>query len=612
MNKFTTLLVPLVIPAMGYAQLSGFYNIGGSTPHYADLGAAFDDLMAQGANGDVTFLVHPGTYTGQADLGAVPGNPGQITVRSSTNDADDVTLAWDAVFPLPNHIVQLEGAANVMFEDVTFHALNEDRARCIHFTGNTDDLKLWDCVFIGSQSTNTNGYSDRVLVHCDQNELNVPDNPDNLQVLNCEFRNGYQAIKLDAEGNGGARAQNLMIAENTMVDQLSLGITVNNGTGTIAMNRITTDIGNSYTGIRTSFFDGGSKIERNTIQAHASISGCTGIEVGNTQNTTGNQIHNNMITVSAATGECWGLGVYNLWDMSIIWNSVAVTDGASTSKAFYHLSNFDDGQDCVIRNNIFANYADGPALESDVAGNIATEDHNDLFSTGTVLAMTDSVEYADLAAYQAGTGDGASDLDLDPAFPFLPDLHLNSCALDGTGEWFPIGLGDIDYEARGNPVCDIGADEYTYSTGTISTELDLTSDDIPYTLTAPAGSGYDWSQGATTQSIEVSTSGTYSCQFTDVNGCTYTVEWEVEVEISTALDEQGPEDIRPWPVPATDRLFIPGVSNGTRYSLHDMDGRTVTQGTVVQGRAVDVSGLAPGMHLIILTETGRVLRFIKQ
>lgn len=612
MNKLSTLLVLLVAPAIGRAQLSGYYNIGGSTPHYAGLGAAFDDLMAQGADGDVTFLVHPGTYVGQASLGAIPGTPGMITVRSSSNNAEDVTFAFDAVFPLPNHIVRLDGTSNVKFEDVTFHALNDSWARCIHLTGNTDDLKLWDCVFIGSTSTNTNSYFERVLVWCNQNELNVADNPDNLQVIGCEFRNGYQAIEIDAEGAFGARAQNMMIAENTMTDQLSTGITVNNGTGEITMNRITTSAGDWFVGIRTSFFDNGSKIHRNTIQAHAVNGGCTGIEVGNTQNTTGNQIHNNMITVGADAGECWGLGVYNLWDMSIIWNSVVVLEGAATSKAFYHLSNFADGQDGVIRNNLFINYADGPALESIQTGNIATEDHNCLFSTGTVLAMTDSVEYADLAAYQAGTGDGASDLELDPAFPFLPDLHLNSCALDGTGEWFPIGLGDIDYEARGNPVCDIGADEYTFTSGTMSTELDLTSDDIPYTLTAPAGSGYDWSQGATTQSIEVSTSGTYSCQFTDVNGCTYTVEWEVEVEIGTAVEEQEPEDMRPWPVPATDRLFMPGIPTGTRYSLLDMDGRALQHGTVVQGRAVDVSGLAPGMHLIILTETGRVLRFIKQ
>ena len=41
-------------------------------------------------------------------------------------------------------------------------------------------------------------------------------------------------------------------------------------------------------------------------------------------------------------------------------------------------------------------------------------------------------------------------------------------------------------------------------------------------LTASAGSSYLWSTGATTQSIEVSTSGKYSVKATNVNGCTAT------------------------------------------------------------------------------------------
>jgi hypothetical protein len=593
------------------AQLVGFYNIGGPFASYDDLTEAFDDLMTQGATGDITFLLHPGTYTGQASLGVIPGNPGVITVKSSTNNAADAILAFDAVFPLPNHIIRLDNANNVKFEDVTFHALNADRARCIHFTGNTDNLKLWDCVFIGSPTTNTNSYFERVLVWCNQNDFNVADNPDNLQVLNCAFRYGYQAIEIDAEGNGGARAQGIFIGDNTLSDQLSGGITVNSATGEIGGNRITTSAGNFYVGIRTNYFDAGSKVYRNVVQAHATVGSSNGMEIGNTQNTTGNQIHNNMITVSAANGECWGLGVYNLWDMSIIWNSVAVTSGSSTSKAFYHLSNFADGQDCVIRNNLFVNYADGPALESIVAGNIVTEDHNGLFTTGSAIASTGGVEYTTLAAYQSGTGDGANDLDIDPAFPFLPDLHVNSCALDGTGEWFPIGLGDIDYEARGNPVCDIGADEFTYSSGTVSTTLVIPVDQLPFTITAGNGSNYLWSNGSTAQSIAITQGGPVTCQFTDANGCTYTAQWNVSVDFSTGLPAMERAELRAWPNPATEAIMITGTSGRMAYTIHDANGRLVGQGSAQEGRSIDVRALATGLHVLRL-EGGHALRFMKQ
>lgn len=593
------------------AQLVGYYNIGGPFAHYDNLTEAFDDLTAQGADGDITFLLHPGTYTGQASLGAIPGNPGQITVKSSTNNAVDAILAFDAVFPLPNHIVRLDGANNIKFEDVTFHALNNDRARCIHFTGNTDNLKLWDCVFIGSATTNTNSYSERVLVWCNQNELNVPDNPDYLQVLNCEFRNGYQAIEIDAEGNSGARALGMMIADNTLTGQLSGGITVNSGTGDIAGNRIITESGVFYVGIRTNYFDNGSKVYRNVIQAHATTGSCNGMEIGNTQNTTGNQIHNNMITVSASSGECWGVGVYNLWDMSIIWNSVVVNGGAASSKAFYHLSNFADGQNSVIRNNLFVNYTDGPALESIQPGNIVTEDHNCLHGAAGVIATIGGVEYPTLAAYQNATGDGAADLDIDPAFPFLPDLHVNSCALDGTGEWFPIGLGDIDYEARGNPVCDIGADEFSFTAGTISTLLTIPADELPYVLNAPAGSGYTWNQGSTSQTIMVTTAGTYSCQFTDLNGCTYTAQWNVSIDFSTGIQVADQGGLQAFPNPTAEMMMISGIDGREAYVILDANGRSVARGSAAEGRAIDVQALAPGLHVLRFSD-GRALRFLKQ
>lgn len=610
MKQIITLLAVLIAPLIGRAQLVGFYNIGGDFASYDNLTEAFDDLMAQGADGDITFLLHPGTYTGQASLGTIPGNPGVITVKSASNNAADAILAFDAAFPLPNHIVRLDGSNNVKFEDVTFHALNTDRARCIHFTGNTDNLKLWDCVFIGSASTSTNSYFERVLVWCNQNELNNADNPDYLQVLNCEFRNGYQAIEIDAEGNSGARALGMMIAENTMTDQLGLGITVNNGTGEIAMNRISTSVGNGYVGIRTNYFDNGSKIQRNTIQAHSTQYSCTGIETGNTQFTTGNQVHNNMITVSANGGEVLGMGVSNLWDMSIVWNTVAVTGGGATSRAFFHQSNFADGQDCMIRNNIFVNHTGGVALESTVADNIVAEDHNDLFSSGPVLARTGGTDYADLAAYQTGTGDGAADVSIDPAFPSLPDLHVNSCALDGSGEWFPIGLGDIDYQQRGNPVCDIGADEFTFTTTYIAPTVLVDEADLPYTLSAPDGTNYQWNTGSTAPTQLVQQSGTFFCEFTDVNGCAYSIQWQVNVNFSTGVATMVNAYVQLWPNPVIEHLTVTGLKRNEAYFIVGMNGDVVSHGRLQNGTPIDVRHVAPGLYT--LRTSSASVRFVKQ
>lgn len=611
MNRYASfLLFACALPAT--AQLSGTYTVGGSGANYPTPAAAFSALNAQGANGDVTFLINAGTYTGQYSLGPIGGTPGNIIVRSISNNAADVTLAFDAAFPLPNHIVELDGVQHLRFEDITFHALNNDRARILHFVNNTDDLKLWDCVFIGSPSTNSNSYMDRILVHCDQNDLNTTDNADLFQVLGCTFRSGSQAIELMAEGSLGARATSLMIAENTFTDQLIGAINLLNATGEITQNRITTEVADGFTAIRTSNFDGGSRIQRNVIQARSVNSGCTGIECGNTQNTADNHISNNMVTVSADAGEVWGIAVYNLWGMAVVYNSVAVTDGTGTSKAFYHLSNFPDGQDVVIRNNLFVNYTAGTALESNVAANIVTEDHNDLYTEGATLVSTGGTAYATLAAYQSGTGDGANDLQVDPAFPFLPDLHVNSCVLDGAGEWYNIPLGDIDYQPRGNPVCDLGADEFTFNAGTVSTSVEVAVDDLPFTLSAPAGTNHSWSQGANTRSIEVVSAGVYTCSFTDVNGCAYALSWTVSVDFSTGVQQRAEDGPVLYPVPVTDVLNVAGIDPGTSFTVLDARGRCMQSGATTNGTTIiNVAGLAPGVHLF-RWDGGPAQRFLKQ
>lgn len=614
MTRCITATLALILAQQATAQLSGTYIVGGAGASYATPAAAFDALNAQGANGDVTFLVNTGTYTGQYALGPIGGSPGNITMKSISGNAADVVLEFDAAFPLENHILELDGVQHLHFEDITFHALNNDRARILHFFNNTDDLKLWDCVFMGSQSTSTNSYLDRVLVHCDQNDLNTTDNADLFQVLGCEFRYGSQAIEFAAEGNSGARATAMMIAESDFTDQLVGAINLLNATGEIAQNSITASAANGYTGIRTSYFDGGAKIQRNVIQAHSTIGGCTGIEAGNTQFTTDNHISNNMVTVSATAGEVWGIAVYNLWGMAVVYNSVAVTGGSASSKAIYHLSNFPDGQDAVFRNNLAANYADGTALEGIVAANIVIEDHNDLYTTGAVLASTGGTDYATLAAYQSGTGDGADDMNVDPAFPFLPDLHLNSCVLDGAGDWYNIPLGDVDFEARGNPVCDMGADEFTFTSGTVAGTLDLLAGDLPWTLHAPTGTSYLWSDGSTTAAIQVTTGGMYDCVVTDMNGCTYTVQWTVNVEFSTSIDPQQQPLACIHPVPASAAVFVTGAPSGVWFDVRDAQGRNVLDGILPACNILDVSGLRPGVHVLRWNDNGRpvAVRFVKE
>ncbi|HMQ75176.1 MAG TPA: T9SS type A sorting domain-containing protein [Flavobacteriales bacterium] len=615
MRHLSALLALLCAPLFSIAQLTGTRTVGGTSPDYATITAAVDALMSQGATGNVTFNIRPGTYTGQYVVGPVPGAPGTITFRNETNGAQAVNLEYDANSTTDNFIFRLEGAQGVVLEKLTFRPLDYDHARAVHFINGLTGLTIEQCVFHGSTNPSGSASFERILVHCDQFTINTDNNPQDVLILDNSFFNGNTAIELDAYGFNGARSAGLIISGNEFRQQVGTGIRLNHCIGSIGDNAFSTTVGNWYVGIRTTFFDGGSQIRRNDIQAYAT-NGCTGIEVGNTQSTTGNMISNNMVYVNG-TGDVWGLAVYNLWDMKIVHNSVLVAAGNQfQSYAFHHLSNFPDGQDALVRNNIFANNAGGYAYYVPVAANVAIEDHNDLFTTGSTISNVAGNEYLTIPAHQAGTGQGAGDTDIDPVFPIQPDLHLNNCAMDSMGEYFFVVASDIDGDARGNPLCDMGADEYTASTNAMQAPtITILSSDLPYQLGLGASfNAYQWSTGDNTPTTTITAGGTYSCDVLDANFCSFSINITVVVNINTGVAEAANPDAVLFPNPAMETITVSGAAAGAAYTLIDASGRVLREGRLPTTAMLDVRDLSPGVHVLRLLDGGsvRTARFVKQ
>jgi hypothetical protein len=613
MKHLYTIVLGFAISASVHAQLSGTKTVGGSNPDYPSLTAAVNALMAQGAAGDVTFDIRPGTYTGQYSLGAVPGTPGTITFRNSSNGSQLVNLEYDASGSSDNYIFRVDGTDDVVFEKLNFRPLDFNYARAIHFFNASEGLIIEQCVFRGSANPSGSAYFDRILVHCDQFNLNTNNNPQDVLILDNSFFDGNTAVEIDAYGFNGARCDGLIISGNEFRQQIGTGIRLNHCSGSISDNDFSTTVGDWYVGIRTTFFDGGSQIRRNDIQAYAT-NGCTGIEVGNTQSTTGNMISNNMVYVNG-TGDVWGLAVYNLWDMKIVHNSVLVANGLpEQSFAFYHLSDFADGEDALVRNNLFTNNTGGLAYKVNRQQNIAFEDHNGLFTSGPVLSMVGPNAYEELTDHQAGTSQGEGDSDIDPVFPAQPDLHMNNCALDDLGEYFFVVAADMDGDARGNPACDMGADEFepTSVIGTNTIVIDQTQ--LPYELGLGATfTSYDWNTGANTPTISITAAGTYNCLVTDANFCQYSVFVTVVVEISTGVEMQTDRDPNVYPNPAIDQVRIDGLQAGVAYTIHDACGRAVAHGSVLQGGAIPIGSLLPGAYLLRPSDTAvGSVRFVKQ
>lgn len=598
-----------------YAQLTGTKTVGGTAPDFETIADAVDALMSQGAAGNVTFDIRPGTYTGQYELGAVPGTPGAIAFRNSTNGAQSVNLEYDATDASDNYIFQVDGTDGVRFEKLTFRPLDPVYARAIEFFNDIAILQIMQCVFHGSPNPDGSGYFNRILVRCDQNSASTIYNPQDVMIMDNSFFSGNTAIELIFRGIAGARSEGLIITGNEFIDQVGTGINISNAVGQIGDNLITTDVGNWYVGIRTAYFDGGSQVRRNRIEARAA-NGCEGIEVSNTQNTTGNMISNNMVYVEG-TSEVWGMAVFNLWDVKILHNSVLVAGGdAATSLAFYHLSNFADGQDALLRNNIFANNTGGLAYKVNVTGNVALEDHNCLFTNGSDISEQNGVQYGTIGLHQSGTGQGADDVDTDPVFPMQPDLHMNNCAMDNLGQYFFVLGTDIDGQPHGNPACDMGADEYTPSTGAVQAPtITILSSDLPYELGLNAMfNSYNWSTGSTSPTTTITEGGDYSCQVMDANFCSYSVNVSVIVDVSTTILDQTSSPMSLYPNPVDDQVLIGGLVGTRPYRIVDVQGREVLRGVARATQPVQLQGLPAGAYTLIFADRAGAapLRFMKQ
>ncbi|MCB0791387.1 MAG: T9SS type A sorting domain-containing protein [Flavobacteriales bacterium] len=599
------------MPFIVQAQLSGTYSVGGSSPDFATPAAAFNALMGQGANGTVNLHIRPGTYTGQYSFGSIPGSPGIINIMKEPGTSGSVIFEYDASGTNDNFIVQIDGTDQLVFSTITFRPLDLDYGRAIHFFNEIQDLQFTQCTFEGSTNPNGSGYFQRYLVQCDQSVLPAANNPQDVVISECSFINGSTAIALSFRAFQGARSQGLIIAENEFIDQFGTGVDINAAVGEVRDNLFMAHDVPYYVGVRTAYFDNGSRVLRNRVDA-STTGDVTGIEFSNTQSTMDNLVADNMVHVASPTAS-WGLVVYNLWGTTVAHNSVLVAEGdAGTSNAFYHLSNFPDGQDALVRNNIFANNTGGASYFVEVPGNVAVEDHNDLFTTGAILSQVGTSTFPTLVDHQNGTGMGTDDIDTDPVFPAQPDLHMNNCAMDNAGMYLSEVDIDIDGDPRGNPACDMGADEYTASTNAVQAPtVTILSSELPYDLGLNANfNSYNWNTGSTAPTTTITQAGNYSCQVTDVNGCSYPVNVTVVVEISTGLGETlAAPGLDTYPNPAVDVVHIRDVADGTSYAVLTTDGRMALSGATQDGR-LDVSGLPPGVYLLrIGRQNASVARF---
>jgi hypothetical protein len=140
------------------------------------------------------------------------------------------------------------------------------------------------------------------------------------------------------------------------------------------------------------------------------------------------------------------------------------------------------------------------------------------------------------------------------------------------------------------PTVDLGADITTCQNQT------------PVTLNAGSHTTYNWSTGATSQSIQVATSGTFSVSVTNTSGCSASDVIQVTVESCLGVEEIA-QNFRIYPNPTSQLINI--ESEGIwiqNIIIYDLQGR-MWKNEVVNGQTstIDISQLPSGMYQMEIT-----------
>lgn len=165
-----------------------------------------------------------------------------------------------------------------------------------------------------------------------------------------------------------------------------------------------------------------------------------------------------------------------------------------------------------------------------------------------------------------------------------------------------------EVDAAGNLVMELDFEDQTFLTyRALKYELPfelnrpaIACDQSTMTISAPDGYDYyEWSTGATTQSITVSTVGSYHVWVNRGNGYMSSEAFEI-TDLTNICGVNGVADgthsqLSVFPIPANDRLTIQTSTRVVDYKVLSLPGIEVVRGT---GNTVDVSALAPGVYLL--------------
>ncbi len=485
--------------------LSGIYTVGGATPDYVDLTTAVADLSTFGTCASVIFDIRDGIYTEQIELMDLPSLAANntVTFRSENGDASLVTITTAGSGTANNFVVKLNGADHYKFENLTLENTGTTYATVLNFASGCDSNRFEGCNMLAVNAGSTSTFA--AIIYSN----NTNDNGNHF--INNTIQGGSYGMYWYGGGTTSAE-EGTVIEGNHFKDNYYYGMRLYYQDGIVVKNN-TIDGVSSYTfryGIYGSYLNKGPQIIGNNIHGTGTSGWRYGIywfNGGGTPAITG-LVENNMVSAGypGNTSTSYGLYMSNIGYMDITHNTLLISAGGTSSRAYYPAS----GGGNNVKNNIFANYTGGYAIYLGNAFAVAQCDHNVLYSPAGNIGYYGGNQQT-LADWQNASAFDANSIDNNPLFFSSQDLHVCNDTIGNQGTPIASITMDIDGQMRSATTPDMGADEFSGLTGSFlgPDALVCAGDSIMISAGSPTDTIL-WSTGDTTAFIWVTTPGTYT------------------------------------------------------------------------------------------------------
>ncbi|MCD4834244.1 MAG: T9SS type A sorting domain-containing protein [Bacteroidales bacterium] len=473
--------------------LSGTYTIGkNGTEDYESFSEAVESLVFNGISGSTSFNVSAGTYEEQISIPEITGASETDTIifQSASGDNADVKIYHEPAGSGDNYTINFDGVDYITFQNLTIASEGaSDFGTVITINNNIKQVCFVGNHLIGKTGA-TATYTDKTIIRGDLGSV------DTFIVFNDnKFDNCKAAIRYEY-------TDSLIICNNTIIND-----DANHGLYIAYLNNSLVE-SNTITGgqISLKYISGNTPVivRNNIIQGWIQL-----YEVGSSSDNYPVRVYNNFVR-----------GIFVVRS-----NYVEIFNNTVYSNSFYPIRITDNANEIKFLNNIV--YADNPsypALYIEDIASIDTLDFNNLYSTGSTLVTSNSVDYATLAEWQAAVNQSANSYNVDLTFvdEANTDLHIadGNPALYGTT--FTGIIYDIDGELRHETNPNIGADEYVF--------LNDQNDFLTYSFTEQTGDAI-----INTDNHTISVEVAYGTDLTSLVA-TFTISENATVAIG--LDEQ--------------------------------------------------------------------------